>query len=225
MDPTALLGPAMASPLLYPLLLGLCVLDGVLPVIPSELAVLAAGAFASTGTPAFWLVVAATALGVVVGDHLAYALSRSVLGPRLVRRSRRIGRAVAAAGRQLDRRAGPLIVGSRFVPGGRVTMNLACGTAGLPLSRFSPASAVAALAWATYIAGLGLVGGAAFVEDPLLGTGIGLALSVVVGTLLDVVRRRAPWRRPGTVDGPGGPCCAPSDECGGHPRGEEIPCR
>jgi membrane-associated protein len=191
LDLMALVDPVTASPLLYPLLAGVCSLDGVLPMIPSEAAVLAAGVFAHTGTPSLWLVVVATALGVFVGDHLAYGLTRSVFGPRLIRRSKRVSRAVAVAGRHLDRRAGLLIVTSRFLPGGRVTMNAACGTARLPLSRFSPASAIAALAWAAYTAGLGFLGGAAFVDNPLLGVAVGLGLSFVLGGIVELIRRRA----------------------------------
>ncbi|RSM70702.1 DedA protein [Actinoplanes sp. ATCC 53533] len=195
MDLMNLVGPLMTSPLLYPLLSGLCSLDGVLPMIPSEAAVLAAGVFAHAGTPSLLLIVLATALGVFVGDHLAYGLSRSVLGPRLINRSQRVSRAVAAAGRQLDRRTTPLIVISRFLPGGRVTMNLACGTARLPLSRFSPASAIAALAWAAYTAGLGFLGGAAFVENPLLGLAVGLGLSFAFGGIVELIRRRVARRK------------------------------
>jgi len=191
MDLMSLVGPLMTSPLLYPLLAGLSTLDGVLPMIPSEAAVLAAGVFAHSGTPSLLLVVVATAVGVFVGDHLAYGLSRSVLGPRLISRSKRVSRAVAAAGRRLDRRTTSLIVISRFLPGGRVTMNLACGTARLPLSRFSPASAIAAVAWAAYTAGLGFLGGAAFVENPLLGLVVGLGLSVAFGGIVELIRRRS----------------------------------
>jgi membrane-associated protein len=194
-DLMSLVDPVTTSPLLYPLLAGLCGLDGVLPMIPSEAAVLAAGVFAHTGTPSLWLVVVATALGVFVGDHLAYGLARSVFGPRLIRRSKRVSQAVAVAGRHLDRRAGLLIVTSRFLPGGRVTMNAACGTARLPLSRFSPASAIAALAWAAYTAGLGFLGGAAFVDNPLLGVAVGFGLSIVLGGIVELIRRRAARRR------------------------------
>lgn len=178
----------MASPLLYPLLAGLCSLDGVVPMIPSEAAILAAGVFAHAGTPSLLLVIVATALGVFTGDHLAYGLSRSIFGSRLISRSGKVSRAVAAAGRQLDRRPALLIVTSRFLPGGRVAMNLACGSVRLPLSRFSPASAIAALAWSAYTAGLGFLGGAAFTENPLLGLAIGLGLSFALGTV--VVRTR-----------------------------------
>lgn len=207
-DLLALVDPLMTSPLLYPLLMALGSLDGLLPMIPSEVVILTAGVFANAGTPILLLIVVATALGVFIGDHLAYGLSRSVLGPRLTSRSKRVSQAVAAAGRQLDRRAGLLIVTSRFVSGGRVTMNLACGTTGLPLSRFSPASAIAALAWAAYTAGLGFVGGAAFVANPLLGLAVGLGLSFAFGGIVGLIHRRATRRkvRPEGSDGP-----APAD--------------
>ena len=207
MDLMTLAGPLMASPLLYPLLTGLSSLDGLLPMIPSEAAVLTAGVFAHAGTPSLLLVVVATALGVFVGDHLAYGLSRSVFGPRLIGRFAHVRRAVAAAGRHLDRRPAPLIVTSRFLPGGRVAMNLACGTARLPLSRFSPASAIAALAWAGYTAGLGFLGGAAFVENPLLGLAVGVGLSFAFGGIVELIRRRAAHRKAGPrrSSGPGHP--------------------
>lgn len=200
MNLMTLVEPLMAAPVLYPVLTGLSSLDGVLPMIPSEAAVLSAGVFAHGGTPILALVVVATALGVFIGDHLAYGLSRSVFGPRLIGRSRHVSRAVAAAGRQLDRRPALLIVASRFLPGGRVAMNLACGSARLPLSRFSPASAVAALAWAAYTAGLGFLGGAAFAENPLLALALGFGLSLVFGGVAELVRRVAARRRTASRD-------------------------
>ncbi|WP_249998477.1 DedA family protein [Actinoplanes sp. M2I2] len=189
MDLMSLVDPVMTSPLLYPLLAVLSSADGVVPIIPSEAVVLAAGVFAGTG-PGLPLVVLATAAGVFAGDHLAYYLSRTALGPRLLGRSPRVERAVATAGRRLQGRAGLLIVTSRFLPGGRVTMNVAAGTTRLPLSRFSPASAIAALAWATYVAGLGVLGGAAFVANPLLGIAVGLGVSFLVAGLVELISRR-----------------------------------
>lgn len=190
MDLMMLAGPLMSSPLLYPLMTGLTSLDGVLPMIPSEAVVLAAGVFAHTGGPSLLLVVASAALGVFIGDHLAYALSRSVFGPRLIRKSKHLSKAVDAAARQLDRRGSLLIVTSRFLPGGRVTMNAACGISRVPLARFTPASALAAVLWAAYTAGLGFVGGAAFVANPLLGLAVGLGLSFAVGAVIELLRKR-----------------------------------
>jgi D-alanyl-D-alanine carboxypeptidase len=180
----------LAPPLLYPLLAGVCGLDGVLPMVPSDAAVLAAGVLTHDDARSLLFVVVATTLGMFAGDHLAYGVSRGVVGRWLLRRSHRADRAVAVAHRHLDRRAVALIVGSRFVPGGRVVVNVACGTARLPLRRFSPASALAALVWAAYITGLGLLGGAAFAGNPLLGIAAGLGLSVAFGGIVELLRRR-----------------------------------
>jgi membrane-associated protein len=193
-DLMVLAGPLMASPWLYPLLTGMTAADGVLPMIPSEAVVLASGVFAHSGAPNVLLVIAFVALGIFAGDHVAYALSRSVLGPRLIHRSKRLTRAVGVAASQLDRRGSLLIVTSRFVPGGRVTLNAACGTTQLPLARFSPASAVAALAWAAYTVGLGYLGGAAFVAHPVLGLLTGLVLSFALGAGIELVRKKKAGR-------------------------------
>ncbi|WP_285690561.1 VTT domain-containing protein [Actinoplanes sp. NBRC 103695] len=117
--------------------------------------------------------------------------------PALLGRFPRVGRAVAGIGRRLERRTGRLIVLSRFLPGGRLTMNIACGTARVPLSRFTAASAsaIGAVAWGTYHAGLGVLGGATFAKNPLLALAIGLALSTAVGGIVELVRRRGA-RRP-----------------------------
>lgn len=194
-DPIGLISPVMTSPLLYPVLTALGGLDGIAPIIPSEIALITAGLFSRTGTPVLLLVVLAYAAGVVLGDHLVYGLSRSVFGTRLLGRFPRIGAAVDAGGRQLERRAGWVIVVSRFVPGGRVTTNIACGTTGLPLSRFSPASAVAALAWSGYYGGLGVFGGAAFLQKPMLGLLAGLAVSSAIGGVVPLVKRLRVMRR------------------------------
>jgi membrane protein DedA with SNARE-associated domain len=185
----------MTSPLLYPAMTGLTALDGILPMIPSEAIVLAAGVFAHAAAPSLLLVIVAAGLGSFLGDHLAYGVARSIFGPRLIGRSKHLSRAVAAAARQLERRGGPLIVASRFLPGGRVTLNAACGTTRYPLAKFTPASALAAFAWAAYTAGLGFIGGAAFVANPLLGLAVGLGLSFAMGGVIEVIRRRADRRR------------------------------
>lgn len=183
--------PMMTSAWLYPAVFLLTTLDAVVPLIPSEAVVLAAGVFAAAANgPDLPLVIAAAAAGVFVGDHLAYAMGRTVLGSRLVMRSGRLRKAAAVAHRQLDRRGAPLIVTSRFVPGGRFTMNLVSGMARFPLRRFSPAAAVAAIGWAVYTVALGVLGGTAFAANPLLGLALGFGLSLAVTGVAELIRRR-----------------------------------
>ena len=163
----ALIEPLMTSPALYPVVAGFAAFDVLFPVIPSEGAVIAAGVFAaSAGVPNLPLVMAVAAAGAFVGDHVAYGLGRSVLGPRLIRRSKRLGKAVDAIGRQLDKRGGTMVVTSRFVPGGRTAVTLACGLTAYPLARFSRAAGLAAVLWSLYTGAIGFVGGAAFAANP-----------------------------------------------------------
>jgi membrane protein DedA with SNARE-associated domain len=198
-DLIALVDPMMTSAWLYPAVFVLTTLDGFLPMIPSEAVVLTAGVFAAaSGAPNLPLVIAAAAAGVWAGDHIAYVLGRSVLGSKLVMRSRRLRSAAAAAGRQLDRRGAGLIVTSRFIPGGRYTMNVVSGMTRFPLTRFSPAAAIAAVGWATYTVALGLLGGTAFAANPLLGLALGFGLSLGITAVVEVVRRRR--ARPAEAD-------------------------
>lgn len=197
MDLVALIEPWMTSPWIYPITAGMAGADVLFPVIPAEGAVIAAGVFAAAaGTPNIWLVMAAAAAGAVVGDHLSYAIGRSFLGPRLLRRSQRLRNAVARISRQLDQRGGSLIVASRFIPGGRTAVTLACGTAGYPLRRFTRATALGGVLWAAYSGAIGLLGGAAFAANPLAGIAVGIGLSLAITGVVELVRHLVRRNRP-----------------------------
>lgn len=197
MDLMALIEPLMTSPELYPVVFGLATADVLFPVIPSEGAVIAAGVFAAaTGTPNLLLVMGLAAAGAFAGDHLAYGIGRSVLGPRLIRRSTRLSKAVDAISRQLDRRGGALIVSSRFIPGGRTAVTAACGTSRYPLRSFSKAAALAAVLWAIYCGLIGFIGGAAFTANPVLGLAVGMGLAFGVSGVAELIRH---LRKPRTA--------------------------
>jgi membrane-associated protein len=196
-DLLAMIEPWMTSPLIYPITAGMAAGDVLFPAIPAEGAVIAAGVFAaSTGTPNLWLVIAAAAVGAIVGDHISYAIGRSVLGPRLLRRSRRLRTAVAHLSRQLDKRGGAMIVASRFIPGGRTAVTLASGTAGYPLRRFTRATSLGGVLWALYSGGIGLLGGKAFADHPIVGILAGIGLSLLITGTVEVVRVLARRRHP-----------------------------
>jgi membrane-associated protein len=190
-DLIGMLEPLMTAPVLYPVVAGFAAADVLFPVIPSEGAVIAAGVFAAaTGVPNLPLVMAVAAAGAFVGDHIAYGIGRSVLGPRLVRRSKRLAKAVDVIARQLDKRGGTLIVTSRFVPGGRTAVTAACGLTGYPLARFSRAAGAAAVLWSLYTGAIGFVGGVAFAANPMLGLVVGLGLSLAITGVVELIRYR-----------------------------------
>ena len=205
MDVLSLIEPLFTSPWFYPLTAGLAAADVLFPIIPSEGTVIAAGVLAaSTGTPNLLLTMAAAAAGAFVGDHLSYAVGRSFLGPKLLSRSRRLREAVGRVSRQLDKRGGTLIVAGRFIPGGRTAVTLACGSAGYPLRKFTRATALAGVAWAAYSGAIGLLGGAAFAANPVLGLVVSIGLSVGITGAVELVRRRTPQKvvAQGGVDAP-----------------------
>ena len=179
------------DPLTYLALLLACGTDVLLPLIPSETMVVAAGVVAADDGLALWLVVLAAAAGAFLGDHVAYLLGRGVGDPaaeRLLRGER--GRArLAWAERAIDRHGVALILAGRFVPGGRTLSTFAAGTLELPYRRFAPADAVAALLWGAYVALLGYLGGEAFEEN------VGWALAAALGVAAVVVGAIELWRR------------------------------
>jgi membrane-associated protein len=197
----------MSSPWIYLVLLALAAFDGVVPLVPSETAVIAAGVFAASGEPNVLLVVVAAALGAYTGDHVSYFLGRfargrwrrrraaSARGPLGRRRTgqRRTGQRRRAAGewarRTLHRRGGLILVVARYVPGGRTAVTLTAGGVGYPLRLFSSFDAIGAASWGLYCTLIGYLGGKAFERNPVAGLllGFGVALSITI--VVELVRR------------------------------------
>ncbi|MGO4599767.1 DedA family protein [Terrabacter sp. 2RAF25] len=186
----------MTSPWLYALLVGLAVLDAFLPLVPSETAVLLAGTFAAGQGPDLALVVLAGAFGAVVGDHVAYAVGR-VLGARVLCRvpaGTRTARAHAWAAEATARGGGPVLVGARFVPGGRTATTLTMGATGFPLRCFTGYDVVACVLWASWCSGIGYLGGRVFADHPFVGAATGTGLALLVGLVAALLRGRSAAR-------------------------------
>ncbi|MFG1927359.1 DedA family protein [Cryptosporangium sp. NPDC048952] len=190
----------LASPAVYPLLFGLTLLDGFIPVVPSESAVIAAGSFAASGQPALVAVVLVAAVGAFVGDHVAYGIGRllprrhprdgNAPGRPAGRVGKYVGRLMDRASGDLGRRAGVVILTGRFIPCGRLAVTLACGAGRYPLRRFTTWTALATTAWAVYTTLIGYLGGALFADTPWLGMLTGLSLGLVVSAVLGAGSRR-----------------------------------
>ena len=138
-------------------------LDAIIPIVPSETAVVTAGVVAGNGDLNLMLVVAAAATGAFLGDNCAYLIGRT-FGHRATERfsGEKGKRRFRWAEEQLDERGGELIAVARFIPGGRTAVTLSAGTLGYPWRRLVVFDAVAALAWALYSALLGYYGGKTF---------------------------------------------------------------
>ena len=182
------------SPWIFPVLFAFAALDAFFPVVPSESVLVTAGVFAASGDPNLALIIAAAALGALVGDHVSY-LSGRLAGPRVLKLfpvGTRRRATLDRTERVLLERGGSVLVVARYVPGGRTAATLTMGVTLFPLRRFSAAAVLAAVSWGVYVALLGFIGGTAFEDDPFWGLVLGAGLAVGLTLLFEVVRA---WRR------------------------------
>jgi membrane-associated protein len=200
-DILAFVHDVMGSPWIYLVLFVLAMLDGFIPAFPSETVVITAGAFAASGSPEVPLVIAVSAAGAFVGDHLSYLIGRTA-GARLLARARpgtRRRRAFDRTAAMLASRGGLTLVVARYIPGGRTAVTVTMGAIGFPLRRFTFFDAVAAVTWGVYSTLVGYVGGLAFEREPLKGVALGLGLAIGITAVVEVIRhlrsRRTAWTR------------------------------
>lgn len=180
----------MASPWLLLLVIALAVGDSLVPMVPAETVVLTAGTFAVTGSPSAALLVVAAWAGALLGDVLAHHVGRGA-GPltRRLRRRRYAGAVVGAAETALRSRGGVIILGARFVPGARTAVNITSGAIRFPRPTFVLYFSLAALIWSLYYVGIGMLGGLAFGNNPLLGVSVGITLALLLGGGIELMRR------------------------------------
>src|SRR6188768_3767146 len=96
--------------------------DSVIPIVPSETAVILGGVAAAGDAPySLWMVVLAGAGGAFLGDNFAYAIGHH-FAPYFERRAARkenFAKRLQWANAQIRERGGQLLVTARFIPGGR----------------------------------------------------------------------------------------------------------
>ena len=185
-----------ASGWAYAAIFLLALLDAVLPVVPSETAVITAGVVAASGHLSLPLIVVSAMAGAMAGDNLAYLIGWR-FGEPVTRRffsSEKSRQRLAWAERQLNERGGQLILVARFIPGGRTVVTLSAGLLRYPWRRFFAFDTVAALIWALYATALGYFGGRAFENAAwkglLLALGTGFAVGGIVEAIRWLLRRR-----------------------------------
>ncbi|MDO4888255.1 MAG: VTT domain-containing protein [Actinomycetaceae bacterium] len=197
-----------------------CTVDGFLPIFPSETLIIALAALtAQDDGPNIVLLIATGALGAILGDQLAFGIGRrfDVEKNAFFRHGSR-RRAADAARRGLRRRGPIYILAARFVPIGRVAVNLVAGATAFPRGRFTALTIVSGPIWSIYSAVIGLVAGQLLDGHPLLSMVIGVSGGIALGALLNwiigAVSKRADERETmralsraaeaGAGDGPGG---------------------
>ncbi|MEM8619698.1 MAG: DedA family protein [Actinomycetota bacterium] len=165
-------------------------LDSVFPIVPGETTVIIGGVAAGTGNQQLILVIFAGALGAFLGDNLAYLIGRRFEGPVrrwAARKPARLDR-LDAAGRQIKKRGGMLLITARFIPGGRTVLTISSGITHQPRAWFAGWVAVAGTIWATYAAGLGFLFGQAFEDNHTLAFLLAFVTALTITGLVEVVR-------------------------------------
>lgn len=201
----SLLDVISSSPWTYGVVFLLAFLDVIVPIVPSETAVITAGVLAATGELSIVLIIIVAACGAILGDNLAYWLGRVFEEPvqrRFFTGERR--RHLDRAERAINERGGYFVIVGRFIPGGRTVVTFGCGVLRYPWPRFIAFDVAAGILWATYAGLVGYFGGKAFEDSPLKGILLALGIAFAVAGTVEGYRwlkRRGHRREPATGDG------------------------
>ncbi|GAA3805277.1 DedA family protein [Cellulomonas soli] len=167
-------------------------IDGFFPPIPSESVIIAFAALAmSSGEPNLWLVMLVASAGAFTGDQIAYQIGSKVD----VRRVRFLQRPAAQrtidwAERALARRGASFIIAARYIPIGRVAVNMTAGALGFRRRRFMLLTGLAAVTWAAYSTAIGIGAGIWLHDHPLIAIAAGVVGGILIGLVVDWLLRR-----------------------------------
>ena len=184
---------------MLPLTLALCLLDGIVPVFPSESVIVALAAIVRDGQPfSLWALWAVGFAGAFLGDILAYAIGRAVGVDRFRwMRTPRVRASVAVARHHLNGHGALLLFTGRFIPGGRVAINLTAGAIRYPLHRFVALDLLATAAWSAYSIMIARLT-TGWLDNALLQIAVSVTGAALVGVLLDRALKAVLRRRLGT---------------------------
>jgi membrane protein DedA with SNARE-associated domain len=186
-----LLDGALASQWLLLVIVGLAIVDALLPMVPSEALIIAAGVGAAAGDQNLIAVIAAASAGSFIGECTAFLVGRgfgTTVRDRLAPGTPR-AELFARTERTLTTRGSLILLTARYIPAGRTVAALAAGASRFPVRRYVGFSALGATMSAAYVALLGFLGGAALAGDPLVALAVSLGLGTAIGSVAGLVRR------------------------------------
>jgi membrane protein DedA with SNARE-associated domain len=177
---------------IYLAVFGVTIVDGIFPPIPSESVVIAsATTWEQTGRPLIWAIWIAAAMGAWCGDQIAYSVGRAINVRSIpFLRGHKARGTLDWAEHALEHRGTAFILAARFIPVGRVAVNLTAGALRYPRRRFMMIDGIAALLWATYGCALGVWAGNLVHDSLLLSIGIGVLGGIALGYLVDRILGR-----------------------------------
>jgi membrane protein DedA with SNARE-associated domain len=176
----------------YPLLLGICAGDAVLPLLPSETALIVCGIQAARGQLSLGWVIACGALGALIGDNTSYAAGRWIGQPVASRffSGERAQSRIDWAKRFLKERGSYVLIVARFIPGGRTATTFTSGLVRLRWpTQFLPYVFAAAVLWALFASLLGYLGGRTFHDQPIYALLLAFGIAALVTGAVELVRR------------------------------------
>lgn len=170
----------------------LIALDAVVPIFPGETTLNAASTLASTGSElSLPLVIAAGALGAIVGDSILFMLARRNRGrlqPKIdsAKQNPRVSGALDYLGDNYK----VILVFARYVPGLRFVVNATMGMSKIPYLRFLPWSALGAILWSTYTCALAYWVGSSIEGYPLASIFVSGAITTGIIAMLFLRERK-----------------------------------
>ncbi|MBF0815828.1 hypothetical protein E4U02_05330 [Microbacterium paludicola] len=181
-----------ANPWALVVLAGIVFADAFLVVVPGEVAVTALGSVAvAHGLPPLWAVILIGGAAAFAGDVCCYLIGR-LLHPRSWRVMQRpsLQRALDWAARRLRTHAATAVFTARFIPFGRLAVNLSAGAAMVPALRYLPIAAVAAMAWAAFQALIGAAIASIIPGGTVVAVIVSIVIALAVGWTVDFVLAR-----------------------------------
>lgn len=183
----------------YALIFVIALLDSIIPVVPSETAVILGGIAAGQGKLNIGIVIACGALGALCGDNLAYSIGHRFADriERWYNKKPDRARKLAWAERQLRTRGGSLLLTARFIPGGRTLITVTSGITRQRRWRFVFFVLVACAIWASYGSSLGYLFGQQFKDNHTkafliaFGTALSVTFALEIFRFLRRRRKRA----------------------------------
>lgn len=181
----------LGSPWLWLIVFLVAALDALVPFMPSETTVVTVAVFLGPAVPKLALLAVVATAGAWTGDCLSHWIGRRA-GPVMARRLERGPGGEARyewAKTHLARHGALLIIGARYLPGGRLATGLATGGMGFPWLRFAVLDLLGAVIWAVYSTAVGFAGGASFAGRPMKGLLLSCAIGLLVVGAIEVARR------------------------------------
>lgn len=186
-----------------PLLFLFCMIDAIFPIVPSEsFLVSLAVVGVNSGAPNLLLIAVLGICGAIIGDQITFFIGRKV-GTKGFSwmRGARTQRVLHFAERKLATSGALLIFTARYIPVGRVAVNLTAGATGYSHKRFTIFDVVGCLIWGAYSVGIGALAGNWLADNKLLGIAVSIVAAVVLGYVIDrIVNRVLTWYHQRVLD-------------------------